>query len=175
MPARAPPLPGTSLPPTVGLSYCPGPRVFHNPCPQGHLRQQTRHRAMSHHNEEEDHGGQGSEVNSRIRKEGSRERADARLGRGSRPRAGERAAGEKTLRVARNGSKLVLAWKESIGWAAEGWARPAIRRGIWNSRATGETLKSFKDKFMTQIPVCVVAVSGEGGSGTWPKRVLSDH
>lgn len=49
------------------------------------------------------------------------------------------------------------------------------RRGIWNSRATGETLKSFKDKLMTQISVCVVAVSGEGGSGMWSKPVLSDH
>lgn len=65
-------------------------------------------------------------MNSRIRKEGSRERADVRFGWGSRSRAGERAAGEKTLRVARNGRKLVLAQKESIGQAAEGWARPAI-------------------------------------------------
>lgn len=57
----------------------------------------------------------GSKVNLRIRKEGIRERANARLGRGHQIKNRRKSNLRAGPTVAGNGTKPVLAQKESVG------------------------------------------------------------
>lgn len=100
-------------------------------------------------------GAKGIKVNSRIRERGAGKRQKLRVGLGLKPQPGWKAALEKTLKVTKNGRKLVLVQE----------ARPRQRsteRNLQFSCHWGDTEESQR-KLMTQIPMCVVVIRRRRG------------
>lgn len=100
-------------------------------------------------------GAKGIKVNSRIRGRGGGKRQILRVGLGPKPHPGWKVALEKTLKVTKNGRKLVLVQE----------ARPRQRsteRNLQFSCHWGDT-EELQRKLMTQIPVCVVVIRQRRG------------
>lgn len=105
-------------------------------------------------------GAKGIKVDSRIRGRGAGKRQMLRVGLGPKPHPGWKVALEKTLKVTKNGRKLVLVQE----------ARPRQRspeRNLQFSCHWGDT-DDLQRKLMAQIPVCVVVIRRRRGWGVVP-------